>query len=197
MNISPRSLLPLPRYQQRRARERARAIAHRRARSLMLGPAMYLQFEDELSVRYQIHEVLRAEGITDPEEVQHTIDSYAHLLGDGRQWHATLFIQLPDAAQRARDLPLLSRAAHRLYLRCEGLPRTLAEANEDLDDRHLGRPSAVHFLRFELPTETRSALCAGQAAAIGCAHPGYAWQRQLPKALLGRLRLDLHPAVVP
>jgi hypothetical protein len=131
--------------------------------------------------------VLHAEHIADAAEVQHTIDSYAHLLGDGRQWKATLFIELPEAARRCRELPLLSLAAHHLYLGCGGLPRIVAEANEDLADRHLGRPSAVHFLRSALPDAMRTALCAGGASVLGCAHPAYAWQRSIPAPMLSRL----------
>lgn len=193
MSISPESLLPLRQYQLQRPQQRALSIAHRRRRSLALGPSMWLQFEDEASVRYQIQEVLRAERIVEREAVQHTIDHYAHLLGDGRQWRATLFIGVAEAARRARELPLLSEAAHQLYVGCGALPRIVAEANEDLADRHLGRPSAVHFLRFALPPELREALPAGQGAVLGCAHPAYAWQRQMPAMLLHSLCTDLQP----
>lgn len=195
MNIAPESLLPLPQYQQQRAAQRARAIAHRRERSVHLGPAMWLQFEDEASVRYQIQEMLLAERVVERDAVQHTIEHYAHLLGGAWQWCATLFIGLPDAARRARELPQLSRAAHHLYVGCGVLPRAVAEANEDLADRHLGRPSAVHFLRFALSPELHEALSAGEAAVLGCAHPAYAWQMPLPPALLRLLCAEAQPAL--
>lgn len=187
MRIDLNTLLPLPTDTAQRRERRRRAIAHRRERCLMLGPAMRLQFEDETSVCHQILEVLHAERIADAAQAQQVIDGYAHLLGDGRQWKATLFIELPDAAQRERELPLLSLAAHHLYIGCGALPRVVAEANEDLPDRHLGRPSAVHFLRFTLPDAVAEALHAGRAAVLGCAHPGYAWQRPIPAAVLQRL----------
>jgi hypothetical protein len=191
LNIDIDSLLPLRCDPQQRRERRARAIAHRRERCLLLGPAMRLQFEDETSVRHQIQEVLHAERIADAIQVRHTIDSYVHLLGDGRQWKATLFIELPEAARRARELPVLSLAAHHLYLGCTGQPRVVAAANEDLDDRHLGRPSAVHFLRFDLPDMLRAAWRSGAPALLGCAHPGYAWQRPFPAPMLQRLFADL------
>lgn len=193
MTIAIDSLLPLCSCPRQRRERRISAMAHRRERCLTLGPAMRLQFEDEGSVRHQIQEVLIAERVAEPTQVQHTIDCYAHLLGDGRQWMATLFIELPEAARRERELPLLSLAAHHLYLGCAGLPRVVAAANEDLDDRHLGRPSAVHFLRFALPDAMRNALLAGQAAVLGCAHAGYAWQCQVPAPMLQRLCTALQP----
>lgn len=107
--ITAHSLLSLRSYQRQRHEQRARAIAHRRERCLTLGPDLRLQFEDETSVRHQIQEVLHIERIADTHEVQHTIDAYAHLLGDAEAWSATLFIELPDASRRGRELPVLSR----------------------------------------------------------------------------------------
>jgi hypothetical protein len=187
MRIDLNTLLPLPTDATQRRERRCRAIAHRRERCLMLGPAMRMQFEDETSVRHQILEVLYAKRIADAAQVQQVIDGYAHLCGSSREWKATLFIELPDAAQRERELPLLSLATHHLYIGCGALPRVVAQANEDLPDRHLGRPSAVHFLRFALADAVAAALHAGSAAVLGCAHPGYAWQRAIPATVLERL----------
>lgn len=163
-------------------------IAHRRERSLSLGPRMWLQFEDELTVHHQIQEVLRAEPGAN---LQHETDTYAHLLPDGNNWKATLLIELPDAQERARELPLLNQAAHRLYIELPHHPRVFAQANEDLPDRHLTRPSAVHFLRFQFPPPLRVALLAGASATLGCAHDQYAFRRLIPLATLERLRCDL------
>ena len=185
--ITPHSLLPLSSYQQQRRQRRLHAIAHQRERCLTLGPDLRLQFEDETSVRHLIQEVLHIERIADAPQVQHTIDAFAHLLGDADSWTATLYIEMPEAARRERELPVLSQAAHHLYLGCAGLPRSFADANQDLPDRHLRRPSGVHFLRFAFSHAMRDALRAGRAAVLGCAHPGYAWQRSVPAPLLRRL----------
>ena len=171
--------------------QRREMIAHRRARSMSLGPAIRLQFEDELTVRHQIREVLCAERITDPAAMQHEIDAYAHLLPDGTQWKATLLIQLPEAAERARELALLSDAAHDIYIECGKQARVFAQANKGLSDRHLSRPSGVHFLRFQLPEPMRLHLFDGACAAIGCGHPRYQWHRLIPSATLRWLRSDL------
>ena len=171
--------------------QRREMIAHRRARSMSLGPAMRLQFEDELTARHQIREVLHAECITDPVAIQHEIDTYAHLLPDGTQWKATLLIQLPDSAERARKLALLSDAARDIYVECGKQGRVYALANDDLSDRHLARPSGVHFLRFQLPEAMRLCLLDGASAAIGCRHQRYQWHRLIPSATLRWLRGDL------
>lgn len=181
------SLLQAPiRHPQRR-----QLAAHRRSRSLALGPAMWLQFEDELTLEHQIDEVLRAEGDASLAARERERAVYAHLRPDGRHWMATLLIGLPDADERVRDLPMLNQAAHRLYVQVPRLPRVYAQANEDLPDRHLHRLSAVHFLRFEFPAPLRVALLAGADAAIGCEHDEYAWRRAIPMVLLEQLRCDL------
>jgi hypothetical protein len=174
-----------------KAPQRRELMAHRRARSVSLGPAMRLQFEDELTLRHQIGEVLRAERVTDPEAMQREIDTYAHLMPDGTQWKATLLIQLPDTDERARELPPLSEAAHQIYVECERQGRVFAQANEDLTDRHLTRPSAVHFLRFQLPEPLRLRLRDGAPATLGCTHERYHWRRLIPPTALRLLRADL------
>jgi hypothetical protein len=171
-----------------RQRHQQNLIAHRRERSLALGPCMWLQFEDALTVQHQIQQVMRAEPGAD---LQHETDTYAHLLPDGSHWKATLMIGVPDAQQRQRELPQLSQAAHRMYVELPHHPRVFAQANEDLPDRHLTRPSAVHFLRFQFPAPLRVALLAGAAATLGCAHDQYAYRRVIPLVTLERLRCDL------
>lgn len=86
--------------------------AQRRARTVPFGPCRRLQFENRATVRHHVEKILRIECITDPAAVQHEIDAYAHLLPDGTNWKATLFIELADPIERARELPQLSRAVH-------------------------------------------------------------------------------------
>jgi len=192
MAIRADSLLPLDAYARQRLLQRAGIIRYRRERSLTLGPAMRLQFEDEHTVRHLVQELLRIERIDDPQEVQRQLDGVAHLLPQPGQWKATLLIELPDRAQRDRDMALLSEAVHRLYLQCRGFARVPVQANEDLADRHRGRPAGVHFLRFELPRPLCEALRNGARISLGCAHPGYDWQRALARPLLQHLSAHLH-----
>lgn len=184
-------LMPWSAYRAARPAHRPSLIRHRRERSVALGPSMRLHFEDALTIRHQIQEVLHLEGPAGLEAIQHEIDTYAPLLPDGTNWKATLMIELPDAAERRRDLPSLSEAAHHIYVDVDGSPRSVAHANEDQPDRHLGRPSGVHFLRFQLPPGARLALLSGAAATLGCAHERYAFRHRIPAATLARLRGDL------
>lgn len=193
-------LLPLQCYELTRHANRRRMIAYRRARTLDLGPCMRLQFEDALTLRYQVQEVLHAERIIDAQGVRGELETYAQLLPDGTNWKATLLIELPDAAERNRTLPRLSLAAHHIYLDVDGC-RVTAFANEDLavgcNARHLHRPSGVHFLRFELRPELRAAIHAGAVAALGCDDEACPLRQHLPQSLLVRLRAQTAPVCAP
>ncbi|MFT3665895.1 DUF3501 family protein [Piscinibacter sp.] len=191
MSISRDKLLTLQAYSLSRRAQRQQMIRHRRQRSLTLGPCMRLQFEDELTVRYQIQEVLHAERCGHPDAVEHEIGTYAHLVPDGSNWKATLQIEIPDALERSRELPRLNEAAHRLYVEVGRQPRVFALANEDLPDGHRSRPSAVHFLRFQFAESLRAALHAGAAVTLGCAHDQYAFRRVVPADTVARLCRDL------
>ena len=193
MKIALDSLLGQHDYAAWRRTHHRRALAHRRCRTVPLGPSMRLMFEDEMTLRYQIQEVLRIERTEDPAHRQHEIEAYSHLLPNGQDWRATLQIELPDAQQRERELPPLSRATHEVYVEVARQRRVYAQANTDLPDRHLTRPSAVHFLRFELPADARAAIAAGAPVSVGCANHAYDWRRLIPPATLAALRVDLEP----
>lgn len=171
-----------------------RLLSHKRARTLTLGPHMRLAFEDRLTLEHQLRTIARAERITDPADLAREFDAYAPLLPDGRSWRATLLLELPDAQDRERELPLLNEAAHQLYIDVPRLLRVRGEANEDQPDRHCSRLSAVHFLRFGWPDDTRAALQTARSVVLGCEHPRYAWRRVIPVPMLALLRADLDPA---
>lgn len=190
MTIHPASLLVGSSYENHRLSHRPALIAYRRARSLALGPDALLQFEDELTVRYQIQEALRADGVTDPARIGDEIAPYARWLPDGFNWKATLLLQFAGEDERRRMRPHLRAVADAVHLDVAGCPRVTALANEDLDPRDV-RPSATHFLRFELPGRVRSALRGGARARVLCSHPAYTVQAVLDEPLRHRLLLDL------
>jgi len=180
---------PLPASGQQ---HKQRLMAHRRGRSLALGPRMWLQFEDELTVHHQVQEVLAASSGTELRAgLQCEIDAYSHLLPDGSNWKATLLISLTDASVRERELPQLNEATRRLYVEVPHHPRVHAQANLALPDRQITGDAAVHFLCFAFPEPLRIALLAGASATLGCAHDQYAFRRLIPLATLERLRCDL------
>src|SRR5574340_655246 len=94
--ISPDSLLTLEAYAKARQDFRVRVMAHKKNRKIYLGENVTLIFEDELTIRYQIQEMLRAERIFDEAGIQDELEAYGPLVPDGSNWKATMMIEFPD-----------------------------------------------------------------------------------------------------
>ena len=167
------SLMTLEAYARARPQFRARVMAHKKNRTLQLGGHVTLLFEDELTIRYQIQEMLRAERVFEDASVQDELDAYNPLIPDGANWKATLMIEYPDVKERHRMLALLIGIEDRVWVQVEGQARVYAIADEDLDRDNAEKTSAVHFLRFELDPNMVQALKKGAALAVGVDHPAY------------------------
>ncbi len=94
--ITRNSLMTLEAYARARPQYRARVMAHKKNRTLELGGHLTLIFEDELTVRYQVQEMLRAERTFEESGIQDELDAYNPLIPDGANWKATLMIEYPD-----------------------------------------------------------------------------------------------------
>jgi len=191
--ITPDSLMSLEAYSKWRKLHKAEVLAHRRQRTVHLGDHMTLQFESELSMRYQIQEMLRVEKIFEEDGIRDEIEAYAPLVPDGHNWKATLMLEYPDVHERQRELARLIGVEDRLFVEVEGQPRVHAIADEDLPRENAEKTSAVHFLRFEFTPAMRAAVRAGAAVRIGCDHTHYPAHVQIPAETLASLAGDLQP----
>ena len=171
--ITPDSLLTLEAYARTRGDFRAKVIAHKKHRTVALGEHVTLLFEDELTIRYQIQEMLRIERIFEADGIRDELDAYNPLIPDGGNWKATMLIEYPDVAERQRMLAALRGIEQRVWVQAAGGERVFAIADEDLPRENHEKTSAVHFLRFELTAPTIAALAAGAALGIGVDHPLY------------------------
>lgn len=171
--IARDSLMTLEAYAKVRTTLRPQVIAHRKLRTVHLGEHISVQFEDEVTIRRQIQEMLHIEKIFDEEGIQGEIDAYAPLIPDGTNWKATMLIEYPDVHERKRELARLIGVEDRMFVEVEGHARVYAIADEDLDRENDEKTSSVHFLRFELPTPAREAVRAGASVKLGCDHTHY------------------------
>jgi hypothetical protein len=171
--ITRESLLTLEAYAKERAAFRARAIAHKRARTVHVGDHLTLLFEDELTIRYQIQEMLRIEKTFEEAGIQDELDVYNPLVPDGRNLKATMLLEYEDADERRGALAKLKDIERHVWLRVADLPSVHAIADEDLDRSNEQKTSSVHFLRFELTPAAIAAFKAGREVAIGVDHPAY------------------------
>jgi hypothetical protein len=185
------SLMSLEAYARGRDEFRAKVIAHKKNRTVHLGANITLLFEDELTIRYQVQEMLRIERIFEDEGIQHELDSYNPLIPDGGNWKATMLIEYPEAEERRRMLALLKGIERRVWVQVGGGARVFAVADEDLERENDDKTSSVHFLRFELGVEARGELRRGGALAMGIDHPNYDVRAEIGAATRDALAGDL------
>ena len=171
--ITHDSLLTLEAYARTRNEFRARVLEHKRPRTVHLGEHVTLVFEDELTLRYQVQEMLRIEKTFEDAGIQDELDAYNPLVPDGRNFKATMLVEYADVDERKVALASLRGIAGRVWVHVEGCPRVYAIADEDLPRENDEKTSAVHFLRFELAADMVAALKQGVALGIGVDHPNY------------------------
>jgi hypothetical protein len=167
------SLLTLEAYARQRGEIRARVIDHKKRRTVHLGESVTLTFEDELTVRYQIQEMLRVERIFEDRGVEDELAAYNPLVPDGRNFKATMMLEYPDSDERRVRLAELIGIAEGTWVEVHGCERVRAIADEDLERENSEKTSAVHFLRFELTEPMAQKLKAGAGLAVGVDHPNY------------------------
>jgi hypothetical protein len=189
--ITTDSLMTLEAYAKWRKLHKGEIIAHRKLRAVHLGEHVTVQFESELSMRYQIQEMLRIEKIFEEEGIQSEIDAYAPLVPDGTNWKATMLIEYPDVNERRRELARLIGVQDRMFVEVEGHPRVYAIADEDLPRDNEEKTSAVHFLRFEFTPTMCQAVKAGAAVKVGCDHTNYPAHVAIVPETLASLAGDL------
>lgn len=171
--ITRESLMTLEAYSSARTEFRNKVLAHKKHRTIAIGPNVTLVFEDELTMRYQIQEMLRAERIFEAEGIQDELDAYNPLVPDGANWKATMLIEYPEVEERRRMLARLIGVEDRVWVRVEGSSAVYAIADEDLERENDEKTSSVHFLRFDLAPEMIARLRAGAMLSIGIDHPDY------------------------
>lgn len=190
--ITRESLMTLEAYSKKRKQFRAEVLAHKKHRTVAIGEHVTLIFEDEMTMRYQVQEMLRIEKIFEEEGIEDELAAYNPLIPDGSNFKATMMIEYATPTERARALAKLKNIEDRMFVEVEGQARVYAIADEDLERSNEEKTSAVHFLRFELSAPMQHALKSGAQLKIGCDHPEYLAQlNEIEPETLASLVKDL------
>jgi hypothetical protein len=160
-------------YAQVRNAFRNDVMAHKKPRRVALDDAGHanLYFEDFLTMKYQVQEMLRAERIFEADGIQEEIDAYNPLIPDGSNWKATFMLEYADVDERRARLAELIGVEDRVYVQVGEAERVFAIADEDLDRETDEKTSSVHFLRFELASGMVQAVKDGAEVRMGVDHP--------------------------
>ena len=192
MAITRDNIMALEAYSQYRKENKADIMAHRQLRSVRLGEHLNMQFESELTIRYQIQEILRVEKQFEEQGILDEIEAYAPLVPDGSNWKATMLIEYTDVEERKIALGKLISIEDMTYIEVEGFKRVYVISDEDLERETDVKTSAAHFRRFEFNEAAKKAIKYGAAVKLGCDHPNYNMSVLIPLNQLESLREDLN-----
>jgi hypothetical protein len=190
--LTRKDLMSLEQYSTARKEFRAKVLDHKRNRSVAIGPNATWSFEDQLTMQYQVQEMLRVERIFEADAIQEELDSYNPLIPDGHNWKATFLLEFPDADERRERLSQLKGVEDRCWVQVAGFDRVWAIADEDLERENDDKTSSVHFLRFELSPQMCAQVKAGAAIGAGIDHDNYRHAvTSLPQNVRDSLAKDL------
>jgi hypothetical protein len=190
--LTRNDLMSLEQYSVARGEFRAKVLDHKRNRIVAIGPNATWCFEDQLTMQYQVQEMLRVERIFEASGIQEELDSYNPLIPDGQNWKATFLLEFPDADERRVRLAQLKGVEDRCWVQVAGCERVWAIADEDLERENDEKTSSVHFLRFELSAQMCAQVKQGAAIDVGIDHDNYRHELQpLPTNVRDSLAKDL------
>jgi len=189
--LTASDLMSLEQYARERADFRAKVLEHKKTRQVALGPNATLYFEDELTIRYQVQEMLRIERIFEAEGIEDELSAYNPLIPDGSNWKATFMLEYPDIDVRKRELSRLIGVEDKVWVQVDGHDKVYAIADEDLERDTDEKTSSVHFMRFELDDEMVQALKGGVGLAMGVDHDNLGVTVTVPDAIRASLVNDL------
>ena len=148
-------------------------LAHKKDRKVLIGDHILLIFEDLLSVRYQVQEMLRIEKVFDAAGITDELEAYNPLIPDGDNWKCTMLIQYGDVDERKFKLQQMKGIEDCVWVKVEGHDPVLSIADEDMERANDEKTSAVHFLRFQFSDAIVKSLQSGAAVQVGIDHQAY------------------------
>ena len=192
MTLTRDDLWSLEEYAGRRAEFRQQVLAHKKLRQVALGPHATLYFEDQLTMHYQVQEMLRVERIFEAAEIEEELEAYNPLIPNGSNWKATFMIEYGDVEERQRALANMGGIEETVWVQVGGGTKAYAIANEDMERTRDSKAAAVHFMRFELSHQDLAELRQGAAVHMGLDHASLATSVTLEAAVREALCKDLN-----
>ena len=190
--LSRADLWSLEEYAELRPTFRSEVMAHKKNRQVALGNHARLYFEDMLTIKYQVQEMLRIEKVFEAPGIEEELEAYSPLIPDGHNWKATFMIEYEDALEREQQLALMLGIEDKVWLQVDDCERVYPIADEDMERENNIKTSSVHFLRFELTPVMIAAVHGAAAINAGIDHPAYSIDAlELPVAVRDSLANDL------
>jgi hypothetical protein len=175
MSLTIEDLFSLEQYSNQRSEFRAKVFAHKKHRRLQIGEHIALYFESQLTMQYQIQEMLRIERIFEAEAIQEELDTYNPLIPDGNGWRATMMIEYVDPIERQQRLTEMAGLEDTLWFstNVDGSNKIKPLVNPDLERSTEDKTSAVHFVFFNFTATEKAQILKAEVLTFGIDHPAY------------------------
>lgn len=167
------AILPLDEFLACRAQKRQEVLAHKKNRRISIGPDATAYFESQLTLWWQIQEMLRIEKGGEA-QIQDELNAYASLLPNGDELVATIMFEIPDAQRRKAVLAILGGVEDTAYIKINDvIIRGVAEQDVDRTNA-AGKASSVQFIHFPFSANDKQVFMQPDARIfLGFDHPNY------------------------
>jgi hypothetical protein len=187
--LSQSDLWPLPVYETVRDQFRRDVIAAKKHRRITVGPYLTILFENRMTVKFQVQEILRVERISTAEAVREELEGFNEMIPERGELSATLMIELvASEADVAAQLRKLTGLSQHVWLEAGGA-RVPAAFDQGRDDGR--RISAVQYVRFAAGPLRAALLEESKAAALVVDHPAYLHRAELTMDARRSIAADL------
>jgi hypothetical protein len=168
-------------YEEVRPRFQKEVFAAKASRRIHVGECFTFLFENSLTIRYQVQEMMRVEKIVREKDILHELETYNGLLGEEGEVGCSLLIEIDDPVERSARLREWLRLPEHIYALTVGGEKIRPR----FDPSQIGedRLSSVQYLRFPLRGEA--------PAAIGIDLPDLELQTRLTEDQRAALKEDL------
>ena len=171
--LKKEDLYKLEEYSVERKNFKQEVLEIKKNRSVLIGENINLLFENSLTIKYQIQEMLRIEKIFESELIQEELDTYNPLIPDGNNLKATMLIEYADVDLRKEKLKILKGIERKIWIKIGNNDPVYPIADEDLEREDDTKTSAVHFLRWEFNDYQIKDFKSGDAVSMGVNHVEY------------------------
>jgi len=150
-------------------------------RRIHVGECFAFLFENALTIRYQIQEMMRAEKIVREKDILHELETYNGILGGDGELGCSLMIEIDDPEKRNIKLREWINLPEHIYVESAGGTKSYAQ----FDKAQIGedRLSSVQYLKFPVNGEA--------PVAIGIDLPGCETKTFLTEDQRSALQKDL------
>ncbi len=180
-------------YERERDAFRRRIVGIKKLRRVSVGPVVTFVFENRDTIRFQIQEMARAEGLYTDAAIQSELDTYNALIPAPGHLSATLFIELRSREEMEQWLPRLVGIERSVELRIGDGAEPVVNEVDEAHAAQLTREdvtAAVHYVRFHLTPPQITRFAAGPVV-LAVNHPSYSEATPLSGETRDSLLYDL------